>query len=162
VAASEVLPRRRYRVIVCRGPECGERRGSAALSECFRREALRLGGEIEHHFELGHQACFGRCRQGPNVLVRPAPTAPAKHLLATPAVRAGDGAALYGGVEETDVVKILQSHVGRGIIVRELVRRPDEVLEPKGRAHEHDDAAHPSRPPTPPFLPLTRKESGER
>ena len=119
---------KRYRVVVCRGPECGEQRGSAALHAAFLRHARELG--LESRIEMGWQACFGRCRQGPNVLVRIAPTTPPKTLLATPPSGPGQNAALYNGVTEGDVGKILQSHVARGIIVRELVLRPDAFHPP--------------------------------
>ena len=82
-------------------------------------------------------------------------------LLATPPVGRADNAALYGGVTEADVVKILQSHVARGMIVRELVRRPEEVVDPKGGPSEHDtDGARSTSlsAPVPPKIP----ESGER
>jgi (2Fe-2S) ferredoxin len=115
-------------VVVCRGPECGERRGSAALYESFLQRARSLG--LESQVEMGWQACFGRCRQGPNVMVRIAPVAPPRTLLATAPAGPGQNAALYNGVEGDDVDKILQLHVGRGIIVRELVLRPDATLHP--------------------------------
>jgi (2Fe-2S) ferredoxin len=123
---------KRYRVVICRGPECGEQRGSAALHDCFLRRARELG--LESRIELGWQACFGRCRQGPNVLVRIAPATPPRTLLATLPSGPGQNAALYNGVRpdnlHDDVGKILQSHVARGIIVRELVLRPDAFYPP--------------------------------
>jgi (2Fe-2S) ferredoxin len=119
---------KRYRVVVCRGPECGERLGSSALHESFLRHARALG--MENQIELGWQAWFGRCRQGPNVLVRLAPAVPVRTLLATPPSGPGQNAALYNGVREADIGKILQSHVGQGIIVRELVLRPDAYHPP--------------------------------
>jgi len=148
-------------VVVCRGPECGERRGSATLAERFRGEAQRLGPDVERHMELAYQACFGRCRQGPNVLVRLAPTAPSRLLLATAPSGPGQNAALYGGVTEDDVVKILQSHVARGIIVRELVRRPEEVVDPKGGPSDLESGSDTSKP-LPPQTPTNSGDSGER
>jgi len=127
---------------VCRGPECGERRGSAALHECFARQVAALG--LGEQVELSWQACFGRCRQGPNVLVCIAPTAPPRMLLATPPTGPGQNAALYNGVHEEHVVKILQTHVGRGIIVRELVLKPDAVTPPPAA-----QPASPASSPTP-------------
>ena len=119
---------RRYRVTICRGPECGERRGSASLTDAFRACVQERGlGEI---VQIDHQACFGRCRHGPNVLVRLAPVDKPKTLLATPTAGAGQNAALYNGVAVGDVGKILESHVGKGMIVRELIRRPDEGSTP--------------------------------
>jgi NADH:ubiquinone oxidoreductase subunit E len=59
---------RRFKIVICRGPECGDRRGSAALHEVFR-SALEAHAARERA-ELAWQSCFGRCTQGPNVLVR--------------------------------------------------------------------------------------------
>ena len=137
---------KRYRVVVCRGPECGERRGSASLQECFLRHARALG--MEGQIEMGWQACFGRCRQGPNVLVRLAPATPPRTLLATPPSGPGQNAALYNGVREEDVAKILQSHVGRGIIVRELVLKPDAIASPTSPSNQ-TEATQPAQPTTP-------------
>jgi (2Fe-2S) ferredoxin len=139
---------RRYRVVVCRGPECGERRDSASLYGEFQRELKQLG--LESQVELGWQACFGRCRQGPNVLVRLAATGTARTpLLATLPAGPGSNAALYNGVRRDDVSRILTSHVTRGIIVRDL------ILKPEG-------AATPTTSPSPvPTDPDSGKPSGE-
>jgi (2Fe-2S) ferredoxin len=164
---------KRYRVVVCRGPECGERRGSAALHESFLRHARALG--MENQIEMGWQACFGRCRQGPNVLVRIAPATPPRTLLATPPSGPGQNVALYNGVRAhpgedgvDDVLKILQSHVGRGIIVRELVLRPDAYhppAVPPNRA-EGSEQAEPAMPATeattlPKNVPNDKETGGE-
>jgi (2Fe-2S) ferredoxin len=122
-------PPRKWRIIVCRGPECGVKRGSAALATAFAAAARELG--LENRIELTWQSCFGRCRQGPNVLVRLAPTAPARSLLATLPAGPGQGAALYNDVHVDDVRRILESHVGRGIMVRELILRPDAAVVPR-------------------------------
>lgn len=121
---------RKYRVVVCRGPECGERRGSAALHASFERE-LRLVG-LAGDVELGWQSCFGRCRQGPNVLVRLAPRPEERSFLAMMPVGPGQHAYLYNGVTASDVPKIVESHLRRGIIVRELVLRPEASLSSRG------------------------------
>lgn len=134
---------RRYLVIVCRGPECGERRDSAAVHAQFQREVKGLG--LERVVELRWQSCFGRCRQGPNVLVRPAPEASAPQgsvrvpLLAAQPARASEGAALYNDVRLEDVARILQSHVSRGMIVRELVLKPEAPVPPRTPDKTHPD-----------------------
>jgi (2Fe-2S) ferredoxin len=110
-----------YQIRVCRGPECGDRRGSRAVYEAFRRvlSAHGLGARAD----LGWQSCFGRCSQGPNVLVRDV----------TPDGSAIDGSglqpspratALYNGVDAVHVEEVVTEHVGRGVVVRALVRRP--------------------------------------
>jgi (2Fe-2S) ferredoxin len=115
---------RSYRVVICRGPECGDRRGSEKLRGVFEREiATRsLGAQCE----LAWQSCFGRCRQGPNVLVRLAPPPEARRtLLAAPVPAAGQHAALYNGVLPEDVGRIIDTHIVGGSVLRELVLRPE-------------------------------------
>jgi (2Fe-2S) ferredoxin len=108
-------------VIVCRGPECGERRGSASLHAEIVKQVAELG--LGAQCELGWQSCFGRCRQGPNVLVTPVTSARPSLLAALP--MRGPGTALYNFLTRSDVREILLSHVSRGIIVRELTVKPD-------------------------------------
>jgi (2Fe-2S) ferredoxin len=114
---------RRMKIIVCRGPECGERLGSAELYAAFH-DAVRQRG-LEGRAELGWQSCFGRCRQGCNVLVRPVMPGEGRLLVAAPPI-AGPGAAFYSGVTRDDVATIVDEHVVGGRVVRALVRRPGE------------------------------------
>ena len=121
---------RRFRIVVCRGPECGDRRGSAVLHELFRN-ALDAHGARDRA-EVAWQSCFGRCTQGPNVLVR-------EILTAEPTLGTGfatlPGArgttALYNRVDPTRVDRIVAEHVVGGQIVREFIERPGiHVSEP--------------------------------
>jgi (2Fe-2S) ferredoxin len=138
---------RRYLVVVCRGPECGERRGSAGLHREFSHVARELG--LEGQVQIGWQSCFGRCRQGPNVLVRPAPDpAASTPLLAAVPARASDGAALYNDVRAQDVKRILQSHVVRGIIVRDLVLRPEAAILVRSAPKPADKPKDPTGDPS--------------
>lgn len=124
---------RRFRILICRGPECGDRRGSAVLHDCFR-DALEAN-QARERTELVWQSCFGRCTQGPNVLVR--------ELLTTAAPSLGTGfatapgprgaTALYNRVDAERAARIVAQHVGTGQIVREFVERPGiHPLEPVG------------------------------
>lgn len=110
---------------MCRGPECGERLGSReihrAMLECLTSRALL------DQVELGWQSCFGRCTQGPNVLVQelaaPRP-GERQFLLATmPLGRAGRSA-LYNGVRPTDVEDVIENHVMRDRLVSRLIQPP--------------------------------------
>jgi (2Fe-2S) ferredoxin len=119
---------RRYRIIICRGPECGDRRGSALLHEVFR-SALEAH-HVRERAELVWQSCFGRCKQGPNVLVREmVPAAAAAPVLgtgfATPPGPRGS-TALYNHTDPERVERIVVEHIVGGRIVRELVERPGE------------------------------------
>jgi (2Fe-2S) ferredoxin len=116
---------RRFKIVICRGPECGDRRGSAALHEVFR-SALEMHG-ARAHTEVGWQSCFGRCTQGPNVLVREILTTPQADALGSgfatlPGPRGTT--ALYNRVDSQRAAHLVADHVMCGQIVREYVERP--------------------------------------
>ena len=119
---SEAARQKKYRIVVCRGPECGEQRNSAAVHAAFTSEVRAR--HLESHVELAWQSCFGRCRQGPNVLVSAVePSKPNGFLFALVPSR-GD-AALYNGVTPADVPRILTEHVLGGRLVRDLIKKPE-------------------------------------
>jgi len=122
--AQELVPRR-FKIVICRGPECGGRRGSATLYDVFT-SALEAHGAREHT-ELAWQSCFGRCTQGPNVLVR-------EILTTEPTAMLGSGfatlpgprgaTALYNRIDAQRAAHIVAEHVKGGQIVRDYVERP--------------------------------------
>jgi (2Fe-2S) ferredoxin len=112
---------RRYKVIVCRGPDCGDKRESRAVHAAFAAElaARGLGATVD----LGWQSCFGRCTQGPNVLVSEVRSAaPPRFAFATLPTGVPGRAALYNGCTPTDAAEIVEQHVQRGVLVRRLIR----------------------------------------
>ena len=115
---------RRFKIVICRGPECGDRRGSAALHEVFR-SALEAHAARDRA-ELAWQSCFGRCTQGPNVLVRElvADTAPSLGTGFATAPGPRGATALYNRVDSTRVERVVVLHVVGGQIVREFIERP--------------------------------------
>ena len=123
------LAARRYRILVCRGPECGDRRGSREIYDAFRILVAEAG--LTEQCELGWQSCFGRCTQGPNCLVRelvPAAAAPSRFLFATmPGPRGAT--ALYNHLDAGKVAEVVSEHVARGNIVRRLIE-PPQILAP--------------------------------
>jgi (2Fe-2S) ferredoxin len=114
---------RRFKIVICRGPECGDRRGSSALHEVFR-SALEAHGARDRA-ELMWQSCFGRCTQGPNVLVREV-VAEDKSIGTGFATLPGPrgATALYNGVDSARVERVVTQHVIGGQIVREFIERP--------------------------------------
>lgn len=115
---------RRFKIVICRGPECGDRHGSAALHEVFE-SALGASGACRS--ELAWQSCFGRCTQGPNVLVREILSSDAAPALGTgfatlPGPRGAT--ALYNRMDRQRVLHVVADHVMRGQIVREYIERP--------------------------------------
>jgi len=116
---------RRFKILICRGPECGDRHGSAALHDVFR-SVLESHGAAEHT-ELMWQSCFGRCTQGPNVLVREILTTDLVPTLGSgfatlPGPRGAT--ALYNRMDAQRVARVVAEHVMAGRIVREYVERP--------------------------------------
>jgi len=60
---------KRFQILVCDGPSCGVCHGSEALVEHIQgRVAIheRLHGRVD----VCNLTCFGRCDEGPNLLVR--------------------------------------------------------------------------------------------
>ncbi|MBP6846171.1 MAG: (2Fe-2S) ferredoxin domain-containing protein [Kofleriaceae bacterium] len=117
------MPERRYRIVVCRGPDCGDRRDSASVHAALTRAVADAGlGAV---CELDWQSCFGRCSQGPNVLVREVVAAPIRRGLADLPQRLGGGpraaTALYNHVSPVHAAEIVASHIGRGAVVRHLI-----------------------------------------
>lgn len=76
--------------------------------------------------ELVWQSCFGRCTQGPNVLVR--------EIDATARPQIGTGfatapgprgaTALYNHIDRAKALRVVAQHVAQGQIVREFIERP--------------------------------------
>lgn len=120
---------RRFRIVICRGPECGDRRGSAVLHDAFAA-ALEAAG-VRERVELVWQSCFGRCTQGPNVLVReilPELVTLGSGFATQPGPRGAT--ALYNRVDAARAARIVHQHVVEGHIVRELIERPGDGAGP--------------------------------
>ena len=115
---------RKYRIVICRGPECGGQRGSEALHGVFVN-AIAANGARDAA-ELAWQSCFGRCTQGPNILVREIVPPPAGALTGVgfatlPAPRGTT--ALYNRFDASRVEPVITQHVLGGQIVREFIER---------------------------------------
>ncbi len=115
---------RRFRIVICRGPECGDRRGSAELQASFRAAVDTAG--VAATTELAWQSCFGRCTQGPNVLVRELVEAAAPTLGSGFATLPGPRGltALYNRCTTVRAARIVTEHVVGGRIVREYIESP--------------------------------------
>jgi (2Fe-2S) ferredoxin len=113
------LSQRLFKILVCRGPNCGDKRGSQAIYREFEAELCQRGVRAC----LEWQSCFGRCTQGPNVLVREisAQQAEMRRSLATPGLVGGRLTALYNGVTIARVGEIIEGHLVRGQIQRQLI-----------------------------------------
>jgi (2Fe-2S) ferredoxin len=134
------LSGRRFRVLVCRGPECGDKRNSREVYDQFRR-VLEDRGAVAN-VDLRWQSCFGRCSQGPNCLIREIVTAPGqpeqRFVFAALPSRRGV-TALYNGVTPADVAELTDRHILGGHIVRRLIRRPRMAAAPAPRSPEKNE-----------------------
>ena len=76
--------------------------------------------------ELVWQSCFGRCTQGPNVLVREIVTEQAPGLGTGFATLPGPRGvtALYNRIDAERVERVVTQHVIGGQVVREFIERP--------------------------------------
>lgn len=95
------------------------------LHDAFRT-VLEAHGAQEHT-EVAWQSCFGRCTQGPNVLVRELLTAEPRPTLGSgfATVPGARGAtALYNRMDPQRVERVVAEHVKNGQIVREYIERP--------------------------------------
>jgi (2Fe-2S) ferredoxin len=101
-------------VIVCRGPTCGDQRSSADLYAHLERSiaARKLEGEVV----LGWETCFGHCLRGPNILVCPTDGGETVALDAPAAV-------LYSRMTVADLDRVVDKHLGGGMVVRPLLHR---------------------------------------
>jgi (2Fe-2S) ferredoxin len=119
------LQPRKFRILVCRGPECGERRGSRDVHDALAAAVAARG--LGEAVSLGWQSCFGRCTQGPNVLVQevppPRPGERVFVLAMMPLGRTGRSA-LYSGVTPADAAAIIDDHVLDDRLVSRLIEPP--------------------------------------
>jgi (2Fe-2S) ferredoxin len=110
---------KRYRVAVCRGPDC-RRNGAdgvfAALKEMLA--ARGLAGQCE----LYRGGCYGLCHVGANVVIRENDGKPRDplsrddfQLLSVP------GEYHYAGVRAFEAVRIVEDHIGKDEPVVEML-----------------------------------------
>ena len=101
---------RRLTVVVCRGPTCGEKRGSGELAAQLA-ERIRARG-LEDRVQLVDEYCLGHCLRGPNILVQEE---------GTTEPFAG---VLYNRMTADDLERVIEKHLVGGMAVRILMNRP--------------------------------------
>jgi (2Fe-2S) ferredoxin len=111
----------RLTVIVCRGPTCGDQRGSAELYTHLERTiaARKLDGQVT----LGWETCFGHCLRGPNILVCPTSEVTGGPGAAPPGLET-PAAVLYNRMTVADLERVIDKHLLGGMVVRPLLHRP--------------------------------------
>ena len=103
----------RVSVVVCRGPVCGDKRGSVVLAEHLR--ARVAGDGLGDRVEVSEEICLGHCQRGPNVLVCDAEDPDG---LTSPL------AVLYNRMTVADLDRVVDRHLVGGIAIRALTNLP--------------------------------------
>ncbi len=112
---------RKYQILVCRGPECGDKRHSADVHAQLQLE-LAVRPPDGNEVVLDGYSCFGKCQRGVNVLVREVkPGENTRMLFLMPTASAS--AFLYNRVEPAEARRIVEEHVSQGRPIVELTRR---------------------------------------
>jgi (2Fe-2S) ferredoxin len=112
---------KKYTILVCRGPECGDKRQSADVHAALAREltSCPLGG---NEAMLDLYSCFGKCQRGVNVLVRE--IVPGENMLMVKLMpTAGGRSHLYHRVLPAEAKRILEEHVAAGRVITEFSQR---------------------------------------
>jgi (2Fe-2S) ferredoxin len=100
-------------VVVCRGPVCGDKRGSAALTAHLA--ASVVARNLQDRVTVSEEICLGHCLRGPNILV--SDTDDPDGLLSPRAV-------LYNRMTIGDLGRVVERHLVGGIAVRALTNLP--------------------------------------
>ena len=100
-------------VVVCRGPVCGDKRGSAALTAHLA--ASLVARNLQDRVTVSEEVCLGHCLRGPNVLVSDA---------GDPDGLASPRAVLYNRMTVADLGRVVERHLVGGIAVRALTNLP--------------------------------------
>ena len=110
---------RRFTVIVCRGPTCGDVRRSGVLYERLEESVVERG--LAPRITLLRETCFGHCQRGPNILVYDTDEMAATGALPGPGAPA---AVLYNRMTPSDLERVIERHLVGGAVVWPLLNRP--------------------------------------
>jgi (2Fe-2S) ferredoxin len=112
---------KKYQILVCKGPDCGDKRDAASVYDALCRElrSLPLNG---NEATLDRYACFGKCRIGVNVLVREVRAGENTRMIWMMPTQ-GPGAYLYNAVKPEEARRIVEEHVAQGRPLVEWTRR---------------------------------------
>ena len=100
-------------VVVCRGPVCGDKRGSAALTTHLNASLAARG--LQDRVAVSEEICLGHCLRGPNVLVSDGDD---------PEGLTSPRAILYNRMTVVDLDRVVERHLVGGIAVRAFTNLP--------------------------------------
>jgi (2Fe-2S) ferredoxin len=109
----------RFQILVCDGPSCGVCHGSEALRDHIARR-LESESQFSDRVFVTNLTCFGRCDDGPNLLVRP--LRPGEDGEQEPGIAEIEGVrGLYLGNDQRRVDRILDEHCTTGQLIEDWV-----------------------------------------
>lgn len=101
----------RYQILLCEGPTCGGCHASEELRTPLNAALER--GDLKSRVSLQRYLCFGRCSEGPNLVVRP--LREDQSLKGVPPMQdLEDNCLFYGDLDDDMVEKIVLEHCGKG------------------------------------------------
>lgn len=109
----------RFQILVCDGPSCGVCHGSEVLRDHI---ASRIDAEpaLRDRVFVTNLTCFGRCDDGPNLLVRP--LGPDEDGEQEPGISEIEGVrGLYLGNDQERIDRILDEHCTSGQAIEDWV-----------------------------------------
>ena len=109
----------RFQILVCDGPSCA---GCPGMDELRAELAQRIDAseDLKQRVGVVDFTCFGRCGEGPNLLVRP--LEPKESLTEEPRFDRLDGIeGFYCEVGPSQLARVLDEHCGQGKPVKDLV-----------------------------------------
>jgi (2Fe-2S) ferredoxin len=110
---------KRFQILVCDGPSCGVCHGSERLVEYIQANVDNQAG-LRGRVEVCNLTCFGRCDDGPNMLVRE--MAEGEEGSLEPPLEKLEGVrGLYLGMNEAKIDRMLDEHCGEGRAIAEWV-----------------------------------------
>jgi (2Fe-2S) ferredoxin len=116
---------RKYRLAVCKGPDC-RRGGANAVYEALRGELAQAKLEVACNLSRG--GCYGLCQMGPNVVLRPDfgqskdPFSPENFQL-----MGWEGEFHYPHMTALRVSRLVREHIALGKPVLEYLSQDDTV-----------------------------------
>ena len=112
---------KKYSILVCKGPECGDKRHSIDVHAAMEL-ALKTCALDGNEATLAQYSCFGKCQRGVNVLVREVkPGENSRMILLMPTV--GAGAFLFHRVVPAEARQIVEEHIAGGRPLLEFTKR---------------------------------------
>lgn len=110
---------KRFQILVCDGPSCGVCHESERLVEHIGAR-VEADPALRGRVEVCNLTCFGRCDDGPNMLVREL-AQDEEGSLEPPIERLEGVRGLYLGMNETKIDRMLDEHCGSDRAIAEWV-----------------------------------------